>query len=106
MDGGSRDTRGDHRHALREIAVDADDGLIAGLERIDHRGFDASRAGSGNRKGHAILRLKGLAQEHLHFPDHLREPRIHMADQRSRHGAINTRVDRTRPRRHHQSIRG
>src|SRR5262249_55629248 len=48
----------DFVHALGKIAIDANYGFIARLERIHDGGFDAARTGGGHRHGDAVLRLE------------------------------------------------
>ena len=96
-----RSALGNGGHALGEDAIDADDGFVARFERVQDRGFDGARAGGGERKGHAILGLKGPAEEHLDVGHHRGEPGIEMAHQRSGQGAIDARVHGGRSGREH-----
>jgi hypothetical protein len=87
MNGDAMNARSDDGHALGEGAVDADNGFVARLEGVDYRGLDAARTAGRERQGHAVVGLKELAEEYLHFADHLDKPRVHVTDHRGRNRA-------------------
>src|SRR5256885_5633147 len=55
--------RSDFKHAFGEVAVDADDGFVARLERIDDGGLDPAGAGGGLGDGGAGRKWDNLAPD-------------------------------------------
>ncbi len=90
-----------HRHALGENAVHANNAVVAGLERIQNRRFDSARARRGERKSDAIVSLEDAAQQNLHVAYHVHKPGIEMPHHRRSHSAIDARIYARRPGREH-----
>ncbi len=99
-----RRVRRNHRHAVGKYAIDADDGFVASLQCVHYRRFNSSGAGSGERHGNAIFRLKNLPQQHLRIVHAALEPRVHVADQGRSQRAVHARVHRRRTRSKHKPI--
>src|SRR5579871_607576 len=95
--------RSDFKHSVGKVAVDTNDGFVAGLERIYDRGFNPAGAGSGHRHGDAILRLENLAQERLRFVHAGLEERVEVANERRRQGSVDAGIDRGRAGRHQEA---
>src|SRR5256885_11392537 len=95
--------RGDFKHTFGKVAVDADDGFVAGLERVDDGGFNAAGAGGGHGHRYAVLRLGNLAHELLRLGHAGFEERVEVADDGRGKGAVDARIDRGRAWGHHQA---
>jgi len=77
----------DVHHALPEGAMDADQRLIAGLERVHEGGLHAGHARARHAHGPLVVGLEHPAQERLGFVHHPQVLRVQIAEQRGGAGA-------------------
>ena len=98
-------TLGNVMHAQTENSAGAYDDLVPGLDEVREAGLHARAAGTGDRDGKPVLRLKHLSQKIFRVLHDIEELWVEMSDHGRCQGGVHAWMDIAGSGAHEQALR-
>ena len=92
--------------AVAEVAADADDGAVAGLEQVHDGGFHAAGAGAGGGEGDLVPGAEDLPHHLLAFIHDADELGVEVAEEGEAHRGQHARIGAAGPGAHEDALGG